>query len=219
MCGRYVLGISPEELADFFELSEIRLSYQPRFNVAPTTLIPVIRRGESGVREAVEMRWGLIPSRVRPGERLPLMINARAETVATRTAYREAFARRRCIVPASGYYEWQKSPSGVSQPFLITRKDNQPMALAGIWEFARGQASTAIITTQAAEVVRSIHDRMPATVAAGDWRRWLEPVPLPSEESKRILAPHAQDSLRALPVSTRVNNARNDDASLIEPVP
>jgi putative SOS response-associated peptidase YedK len=219
MCGRYVLGISPEELADFFELSEIRLNYQPRFNVAPTTLIPVIRRGESGVREAVEMRWGLIPSRVRPGERLPLMINARAETVATRSAYREAFARRRCIVPASGYYEWQKSPSGVSQPFLITRKDNQPMALAGIWEFAKGQATTAIITTHAAEVVRSIHDRMPATVAAGDWRRWLEPAPLPSEESTRILAPHAQDSLRALPVSTRVNNARNDDSSLIEPVP
>ena len=217
MCGRYVLGISPEELADFFELSEIRLSYQPRFNVAPTTLIPVIRRGESGVREAVEMRWGLIPSRVRPGERLPLMINARAETVATRTAYREAFARRRCIVPASGYYEWQKSPSGVSQPFLITRKDNQPMALAGIWEFARGQASTAIITTQAAEVVRSIHDRMPATIAISDWRRWLDPTPLASGESKRIFSPHEQGSLRARPVSTRVNNARNDDPSLIEP--
>ncbi len=92
------------------------------------------------------------------------------------------------------------------------------MAFAGIWEFAKGQACAAIITTQAAEVVRSIHDRMPATVAISDWLRWLGPTPLASEESKRIFSPHEQGSLRALPVSTRVNNARNDDSNLIEPI-
>ena len=218
MCGRYVLGISPEDLADFFELSEIRLSYRPRFNVAPTTLIPVIRRDESGSREAVEMRWGLIPSWAKPGDRLPLMINARAETVATRPAYREAFARRRCIIPASGYYEWQKLRGGLKQPFFVTRRDDQPMAFAGIWEFATGQASAAIITTQAAEETKSIHDRMPATVAMSDWRRWLAPTALTAEESKRIFSLHEQGSLRASPVSTRVNSARNDDPSLIEPM-
>jgi putative SOS response-associated peptidase YedK len=218
MCGRYVLGISPEDLAGFFELSEIRLSYRPSFNVAPTTLIPVIRRDESGSREAVEMRWGLIPSWAKPGDRLSLMINARAETVATRPAYRDAFARRRCIIPASGYYEWQKSPSGAKQPFFITRRDNLPMAVAGIWEFTTGQASTAIITTQAAEETKPIHDRMPATVAMSYWRRWLEPTPLTAEESRRLFSPQEQGLLRASPVSTRVNSARNDDPSLIEPI-
>ncbi|MFZ0710355.1 MAG: SOS response-associated peptidase [Terrimicrobiaceae bacterium] len=219
MCGRYVLGIPPEDLAEFFELSEIRLSYRPRFNVAPTTPILVIKEGENGSREAVEMRWGLIPSWTRPGDRLSLLINARAETVATKPAYREAFARRRCLIPASGYYEWQKLPAGAKQPFFITRKDNLPMAFAGIWEGAtQANASAAIITTQAAGETRAIHDRMPATVATRDWRRWLAPVPLTGEESRRILSAHEEGSLRASPVSTRVNSARNDDPGLIEPI-
>ena len=136
MCGRYALT-KTELLEEFFEFSFTGNQILPRFNVAPTTQIPVIRLREDGQRELIDVRWGLVPSWSRPGDQLPLLINARAETLSSKPAFRDAFQRRRCIVPASGYYEWQKLPGGAKQPFYITRRDGLPIAFAGLWENAK----------------------------------------------------------------------------------
>ena len=160
MCGRYALSRT-ELLEEYFEFSFSGRQIIPRFNVAPTTQIPVIRLRQDGRSELIEMRWGLVPLWSRPEDKLLLMINARAETVSSTPAFREAFKRRRCIVPASGYYEWQKLPGGAKQPFYITRRDRQPIGFAGLWENAKEvHGTTAIVTTAASEETREIHDRM-----------------------------------------------------------
>ena len=129
MCGRYALSRT-ELLEEFFEFSFTGNQILPRFNVAPTTQVPVIRLRDDGHRELIDLRWGLVPSWSRPGDQLPLLINARAETLSSKPAFSDAFQRRRCIVPASGYYEWQKLPGGAKQPFYITRRDGLPIAFA-----------------------------------------------------------------------------------------
>jgi putative SOS response-associated peptidase YedK len=143
MCGRYALSRT-ELLKEFFEFSFTGNQILPRFNVAPTTQIPVIRLRDDGQRELIDVRWGLVPSWSRPGDQLPLLINARAETLSSKPAFRDAFQRRRCIVPASGYYEWQKLPGGAKQPFYITRRDGLPIAFAGLWENAKESLSLSV---------------------------------------------------------------------------
>ena len=160
MCGRYALTRT-ELLEEFFEFSFTGNQILPHFNVAPTTQIPVIRLRDDGQRELIDLRWGLVPSWSRPGDQLPLLINARAETLSSKPAFRDAFQRRRCI-PASGYYEWQKLPGGAKQPFYITRRDGLPIAFAGLWENANELHGTAAIETTAASVeTQPIHDGMP----------------------------------------------------------
>jgi putative SOS response-associated peptidase YedK len=223
MCGRYALTRT-ELLAEFFEFSfaghQILL---PRFNVAPTTQIPVIRLAKDGKREFIELRWGLVPFWSRPGDKLwdklPLLINARAETLSSKPAFRDAFKRRRCIVPATGYYEWQKRPGGPKQPFYITRRDRQPISFAGLWENAKEEhGTTAIVTTTASEETQQIHDRMPVILEKPDFARWLASEPLATQEAHRLLAPPPAGSLIAWEVSSRVNNVRNDDPGLIEEI-
>ena len=217
MCGRYVLAIPLEELGGFFELSETRLTYTPRYNIAPTASIAVVRRAGSGAREAVEMRWGWIPPRGEPADRRPRLINARSETVATRPVFRSAFAQRRCLVPASGFFEWGTCRK---QPFYIRRKDGCPAALAGIWEQgAEGVLSAVILTMPATEGMRAIHERMPLEVPRVHWTDWLQPAPLDREAFSRIRLEAASIDRRIITVSARVNSARNDDPSLIEAVP
>jgi putative SOS response-associated peptidase YedK len=179
----------------------------------------VIRLREDGQRELIDMRWGLVPIWSKPGDNLPLMINARAESVSSKPAFRDAFKRRRCIVPASGYYEWQKLPGGAKQPFYISRSDGQPIGFAGLWENAKEEHGTAaIVTTAASEETQEIHDRMPVILEKPDFARWLVSEPLAREEAERLLAPSPPGSLVARPVSSRVNTVRNDDESLIEEI-
>ena len=215
MCGRYALSRT-ELLEEYFEFSSSGREIIPRFNIAPTTQIPVIRLREDGQRELIEMRWGLVPLWSRPGDKQPLLINARAETVSSKPAFREAFKSRRCIVPASGYYEWQKLPGGPKQPFYITRRDGLPIGFAGLWENAKEVHGTvAIVTTAASEETQQIRDRMPVILGKPDFARWLASEPLGKQEAGRLLASPPAGSLVAWAVSTRVNNVRHDDAGLI----
>ena len=179
----------------------------------------MIRLREDGQRELIDVRWGLVPFWSKPGDQLPLLINARAETLSSKPAFRDAFQRRRCIVPASGYYEWQKLPGGAKQPFYITRRDGLPIAFAGLWEHAKQEhGSAAIVTTAASEETRQIHDRMPLILKKSDFPRWLASQPLTKQEAESLLMPSPAGSLVARPVSSRVNSARNDDASLIDEI-
>ena len=218
MCGRYALTRT-ELLEEFFEFSFTGNQILPRFNVAPSTQIPVIRLRDDGQRELIDLRWGLVPSWSRPGDQLPLLINARAETLSSKLAFSDAFQRRRCIVPASGYYEWQKLPGGAKQPFYITRRDGLPIAFAGLWENAKELHGTAaIVTTAASEETQPIHDRMPVILEKPDFPRWLASQSLTKQEAENLLRPSPAGSVVARPVSSRVNNVRNDDASLIDEI-
>lgn len=211
MCGRFTLDPSKISLKDF---GVTRTHYQPpaRFNIAPTTGIAVIRQ-EDGERDLLEMRWGLLPSWAKPESKLPLMINARADTVASKPAFRSAFKTRRCIVPATGYYEWIKLPDGTKQPFYFTREDS--LAFGAIWE---GE-TVATITTEPNREAAHVHNRMPVILEKDQFDRWMEPTPLSEEESRLFLRGLPDGSLDVYPVDRRVGSVRFDDPSLIEPAP
>ncbi len=199
----------------FFEINEKRIEWRPSYNVAPTTKIPVIRRQGDGKRELLELTWNLRPFWAKPDAKRPMMINARAETVAAKPSYRAAFKSRRCIVPASGYFEWQKLPDGSKQPFYFERADGNPIAFAGIWE---GETVATITAEPNAEAAR-VHDRMPVMLEGEALVRFLDPEPLTEDEREEILAPSPDGTLTAWPVSKLVGNVRNNDPGLIEPVP
>ena len=212
MCGRFTLNPTK---CDFKEFKVRHVRYEPaiRFNIAPTTGIAVIRHEEDGERELVEMRWGLIPSWAKPDSKLPLMINARAETVASKPAFRSAFKTRRCIVPATGYFEWKKLSDGTKQPFYFTREDT--LAFAAIWE---GETVATITTEPNAEASR-VHDRMPVILENDQYDRWMEPEALSEEECRLFLRSLPDGNLDCYPVDRRVGSVRFDDPSVIEPVP
>lgn len=221
MCGRYGLVVQGNDIRRMFGLAECdgRL-LPPRYNIAPTQAVAVVRRGAQGA-ELAPMRWGLLPAWLKDPKDTPLLINARAEGVAEKPAFRNAFRRRRCLVPASGFYEWQARPGRAKQPYWIRRADGEPLAFAGLWETWRGGDgseidSAAIVTTEANALLRPIHSRMPVVVAPADFELWLSPEATP-EELARLLAPPADDLLEAVPVSARVNSAADDDASLWAP--
>lgn len=214
MCGRYVRK-DGTAVFSFFEINDRRVQWRPSYNVAPSTKIPVVRREEDGKREIVELTWGLVPNWAKPDARLPLMINARAETVASKPAYRSAFKSRRCIVPASGYFEWQKLPDGRKQPYYFERKDGDPLAFAAIWE---GE-TVATITTAPNREAGVVHDRMPVMLAGENLARFLDPEPLTAEEREKLLAPSPDGTLALWPVSKLVGSVRNNEPGLIEPVP
>lgn len=214
MCGRYVRK-DGTAVFSFFEINHVRISWEPNYNVAPTMKIPVIRLDDDGARELVEMTWGLRPFWAKPDVNLPMMINARAETVATKSSYRSAFKSRRCIVPASGYHEWQKLPQGKKPPFYFERKDGPPLAFAGLWD---GE-TVATNTTEPNRETSPVDDRMPVIINTVNLARFLNPEPLTVAEQRAFLPPVADGTLNARPVSTRVGNVRNNDQGLIEPVP
>ncbi len=224
MCGRYTLYTEREILARRFEIDLAESA--PSYNIAPTqSIVTVI--SENGTRVAARMRWGLIPSWAKDETKLPQMINARAETVATRSAYRDAFRRHRCLVLADGFYEWQQALEAGRRkiPHWISRADGEPFAMAGIWSTWRRKGdleqswlrSCAIITTAANEAVSKLHDRMPLILPREVESTWLDHgLDDNSVELEKLLVPVGPSLLRSHPVSTRVNSARNDDASLIE---
>jgi len=187
-----------------------------RFNIAPTQDVAVVRLAKAGGgRELLTMHWGLIPSWAKDPKIGNRMINARAESVAEKPSFRAAFRRRRCLVPADGYYEWQKTTGRSKQPYLFHRRDDGPFAFAGLWEhWEKGQGplqSCTIITTEANDLARPIHDRMPVILSPGDYDAWLDPSNGGGEPLLALLAPYEGDDLVAEPVSTYVNKPTNDD--------
>lgn len=220
MCGRFTLTTPAEVLAEVFGLDEVP-ELQPRYNIAPSQDAPVVgRRGPGAPRRIAVLRWGIL----RPGaesSRSPLLINARAETLARRPSFREAFARRRCLVPTDGFYEWRGAAGQRDrQPYLVRPADRRPLALAALWEPARVEGEPArftIITTEPNAVLRSIHDRMPAILDAEAVERWLDPELDDARVLAALLHPTPPEGLEIVRVSRAVNDARFDDPACIAP--
>ncbi len=216
MCGRYSLEARPDEIAEAFDAAN-EFAFSARYNIAPTQSVPVVRVGTaSGSRRIAMIRWGLTshPDNPRP------LINARSETVARKPSFRQSFRSRRCLVPATGFFEWQKL-GAAKQPFHIRRADRGLFAFAGIWDEALlGDGSTteafAILTTEPNRIMSPIHDRMPVILASEAWSTWLES-DTPGNLSE-LLIPAPDGILTAIPVGNRVNSAAHDDPACIEPL-
>jgi len=218
MCGRYSLSTPGDELARVFEVAP-PAALAPRYNIAPTQEVPIVRA--EATRELLLARWGLVPSWADDPAIGARLINARAETIAEKPAFRAAFKRRRCLVLADGFYEWQRVGAR-KQPYYIRRRDGRPFAFAGLWERweAGGAAVTscALITTTPNELIRPIHDRMPVILEQADLQRWLEPTLTDIVLLKAMLKPHRADALVAFPVSAAVNSPSHDSAACVAPL-
>lgn len=220
MCGRYTVTSAPEAIRALFRYDE-RPNFPSRFNIAPTQPIAIVRLNE-GKRQFVLMRWGLLPSWVKDPKTFTLLINARAESVCDKPAFRAAMKRRRCLIPADGFYEW-KPVGGRKQPYYIRAKSGEPLAFAGLWETWTGPNgeeldTAAIITTGANRSLGHIHDRMPVIVPPEAFDFWLNTSDVDARTAEAILTPAPNDLLEAYPVSTAVNRTANDNAKLIEPL-
>ena len=217
MCGRYTLIADLGDLAQRFEFDGSDFSYDPGYNIAPTESVLTVRNVEG--REAAFMRWGLIPFWAKDPKIGARMINARAETVAEKPAFRNALKRRRCLVLADGYYEWQKTPVG-KRPYRIILKSGEPFAMAGLWETWKDPQgnvvpSCTIITTEANDFLEPIHNRMPVILPRDAEGVWLDPDVKDSASLTSILAPYSDGALDAYEISTLVNYARNNGPEVI----
>lgn len=221
MCGRYASTLPPEMMQELFKtLNAIELV--PRFNIAPTQPVAAIWE-ESGRRQSHFARWGLVPRWVKDPREFPLLINARVETMAEKPAFRDALKHGRCIIPASGYYEWHTGPDKKKQPYYITLTDDQPMALAGLyatWVGPEGEEidTVATITVPANPQLSTVHDRMPAILEGDAIDQWLDVRGITAKHAYQLALPLEDGRLKFHPVSTRVNSARDDDPGLIQPV-
>lgn len=223
MCGRFVAASPASVVAAHFDAHVVDLIPEPSFNVAPTDPVLAVAAGRAGPLRLGTFRWGLIPTWSKVAPRAPI-VNARAETVTTKPAFRAAFARRRCIVPADGFYEWERRPDGTKQPWYVTGADGAPLAFAAIWETWRpshGEGpvirSCAIVTTAANAFMAEIHDRMPVILGADEWSSWLAPPEETGEpELASLLRAAPEDALRRRRVSSAVNRVANNDATLID---
>jgi putative SOS response-associated peptidase YedK len=241
MCGRYGASWGVDDLVAEFELSSVDVPVEERleadYNVAPTKPVyaVVTRRGREEpegaepTRRLVTLQWGLVPFWAKDRKIGARMINARVETVAEKPAFREAFAKRRCLLPADGYYEWYTQQDGGKQPFFIRRRDHRMLAMAGLYEFWRDPDSqrddptawlrtAAVITTTASDAIGEIHDRQPMFVEPAGWADWLDPEQKDPAALTDLLVPSPGGGLEAYPVSKAVNNHRNNGPELIEPL-
>ena len=220
MCGRFTQERPTFDLADIFEAEDLTDAPGGRFNVAPTDeAVVVVQRDE---RRAIKAyRWGLIPHWADSAKIGNRMFNARAETLTTSPAFRDAFRRRRCLVPVDSFFEWRREGT-VRQPFRIVRTDMRPLALAGLWSGWRDpetdevRRTFTIVTTTPNDLMRPIHNRMPVVLTEDAWDRWLDTGLADPGELQGLLVPAADADLEAYPVSRAVNNVRNDGPSLIE---
>jgi putative SOS response-associated peptidase YedK len=224
MCGRFTLRAPASVVAEQFAVFEIE-PWKSRYNIAPTQPVVAVRmaaggaKAESG-RELVWLRWGLVPSWADDPSIGNRLINARAETAATKPAFRAAMRQRRCLVVADGFYEWQRAGKQKT-PYLVRMRDDRPFGFAGLWESWEGPDHSAIesctlLTTEANEVVRPIHDRMPVIIAPSDYQRWLDPTVANAEKIAPLLRPYPSDEMTAYAVSPLVNSPTNDDARCVE---
>ena len=194
----------------------------PRFNIAPTQPVPVVRQADNARREMVLVRWGLVPGWSKGLDSRYSMINARVETVATKPAYRSAFRYRRCLIPADGFYEWKASADG-KQPFVLRSRDRRPLALAGLWEHWQDDQgneleSCVILVRSANEQVSRVHDRMPVIVTPASFDAWLDTRIQKPQPVETLLAAQQPPALSIYPVSRDVNSPRNDRAALLDPL-
>lgn len=221
MCGRYALSATPEEIQALFGYPDGD-RFPPRYNIVPTQPIAVVRRAHGATRFAL-MRWGLVPSWVADPRQFPLLINLKTESATTKQGFRGAFQYRRCLAPASGFYEWRRGPGKGKQPYFLRPRKGGVVAFAGLWETWSGpdggEIDTAcVLTTDANAIVAPIHDRMPVTIAPADFPLWLGSTDAPLREVAALLRPPPDDLFEAVPVSDKVNAAENDGPGLIEPV-
>jgi putative SOS response-associated peptidase YedK len=224
MCGRVVQSSGPLRYAivDGLDVRDSRVhNYPPRWNVAPSQDLLVIRRNhKTGQLSLDPLRWGLIPYWCKDptGGRKP--INAKAETVASLPTFREAYRKRRCIIPVDAFFEWKAIKGRTKQAYAIAMKDGSPFGIVGIWENWKDPRSSewvrtfAIITTEANELVAEIHDRMPAILARSGYERWISEEPDPHD----LLRPYPSEEMRIWPISARVNKPENDDSTILEPI-
>jgi putative SOS response-associated peptidase YedK len=215
MCGRFVSARPLAELAERFLVDEVRTEeLSPSYNVAPTDPVYAVAEHD-GKRLLGTFRWELTG----PRDGGPRPINARAETLLERPLFREPFARRRCLIPADGFYEWRTETSGRKQPYLISPSDGGVLALAGLWSSRQGEASTcAIITTGANNVVHQLHERMPVILAAHHWELWLDRTEHDLAKLSSLLLPAPDELLQLHPVSSAVNSVRNNGPELVRPI-
>ena len=221
MCGRFTLRTPTPVLVKTFRIGQVTDATRelpPRFNVAPTQEVAVVRSSVEGQHELVNMRWGLVPFWAKDISIGNRMINARAESVAEKPAFRAAFRNRRCLVLADGYYEWTKKGTQ-KQPHWIRMEDDRPFAMAGLWESWRSKddepshpplLSCTIITTDANDLTRDLHDRMPVILDADDWELWLDTSIEEANALQPLLRSYESDEMRVDAVSTYVNNARHE---------
>lgn len=221
MCGRFTLRSDPRQIAEAFDLDPASLPELPaRYNIAPTQQVAVVRRSDgTGPRELAAARWGLVPRWVDDPSDWPTLINARSETAAEKPAFREAFRRRRCLVPASNFYEWT-GRRGQRIPHCIRVDDRELFAMAGLWETWSDDGdevrSATILTTEANDVVDDLHDRMPVILAPDEEPIWLEADDV--DELNALLDPYPGNQTRSYEVSRAVNDPTNEGPELVEPV-
>lgn len=222
MCGRYVIISSPAAIRALFGYPE-QPNFPPRYNVAPTQPIPIVRLHE-GKRQFVLMRWGLIPSWVKDPKGFSLLINARAESVIDKPAFRNAMRRRRCLIPADGFYEWRDLGGGRRRPYFIRpRKSSGPFAFAGLWETWTGPNgeeldTAAILTTIANRTLSAIHSRMPVILPPDSFTMWLDSAHVEATTAASLLVPLRDELLEAYEISPAVNRVANDSEALIAPL-
>jgi len=224
MCGRYSLNSPAEVLIDHFQIEEdLGEELSPRYNVPPGTDCPVVGQAPEGHRKLRMLRWGLLPSWAKDPRMAYKMINARAETVASKPAYRAALRKRRVLVPCDGFFEWRKEGGG-KQPYFLHAADGKPLAMAGIWERWKdpgGEAevfSFSVVTTEASPDIAEIHHRMPVLLAPDAWDLWVDRGVQDPEAVQGLLVPAPEGTLAFHPVSKRVGSVKNDDPELLEPV-
>ena len=229
MCGRYVSATPPDQIAAYFDAEAPEALLSPSYNVAPTSDVYAVL-SDGTTRHVDAFHWGLVPLWAKDPKIGSKMINARAETLAEKNAYKSAFKRRRCLIPADGFYEWRKDPNAPTkakkQPYFIHSPDGEPYAFAGLWEVWRGPnkdqeplRSCTIITTTPNEPMAAIHDRMPVILPRSAWDTWLDREIDDLELLGKLLVPAAPEVTTMHTVSTDVNNVRNNDAHLVEEAP
>ena len=220
MCGRFALYAPHSTIHEFFDADVGALEFLPRYNIAPMQVTPVIRQRPNGERVAHLLRWGLIPSWSKDETIAARLINARGESVAEKPSFRAAYKSRRCIVPASGFYEWQKIHGG-KQPYLIRPQDDELFGFAGLWErWSRPDGEPldtfTVITTNANEIVAPVHDRMPVILIQEDFGVWMAMDSEP-ERLRSLIRPCPPERIRMYPVSRAIGSVANDSSTLIEP--
>ncbi len=222
MCGRFAFYSPHEAVTRLFGVADA-LEVEPRYNIAPTQFVATVRADEAGRRGIAMLHWGLVPSWAKERAIGARMINARGETLREKPSFRNAYKRRRGLVLANGYYEWQRSGS-VKQPYFISIAGGEPFGMAGLWETWRDPAtgeplqSCCIVTTTPAREVAHVHDRMPVIVPAAAYDEWLDPRNVEVDRLDRLLVPWSAGGLVARPVGRRVNDARHQGPELIEPL-
>ena len=221
MCGRYALTATPEEVRALFGYLDGE-DFPPRYNIAPTQPVAIVRLAQ-GARRFVLVRWGLVPSWVKDPKRFALLFNARAETASEKPAFRAAMRYRRCLFPASGFYEWRRGPGETKQPYWVRPRGGGLVAFAGLWETWSdrdgGEIDTAcILTTDANATIAPIDDRMPVVIEADDFDRWLDCRGYAPDAVTELLRPAPAALFEAIAVGSRVNTAANDDPALQDPV-